>query len=195
MKEWVFERGGRLIYLGGNGLNCEVEFLDEHRIVYHNTCWSHSEPNYDESGNQHESRFSKRQESEANLLGVVFSTPGIMTAAPYRTLDASHWCFAGTGLNDGDLFGSKSQHLRVPGGASGHETDKVSPSSPAGVRALAKGINPDNGGAEIVAFETASGGEVFSVGSICWPACVLVDDVVSRITANVFERFTQSTMG
>ena len=26
--DWVFERGGRLMYLGGNGLNCEVEFLD-----------------------------------------------------------------------------------------------------------------------------------------------------------------------
>ena len=28
VKDWVFERGGRLMYLGGNGLNCEVEFLD-----------------------------------------------------------------------------------------------------------------------------------------------------------------------
>jgi N,N-dimethylformamidase len=29
VKAWVHERGGRFIYLGGNGLNCEVEFLDE----------------------------------------------------------------------------------------------------------------------------------------------------------------------
>ena len=29
VKAWVFERGGRLMYLGGNGINCEVEFLDE----------------------------------------------------------------------------------------------------------------------------------------------------------------------
>ena len=178
------------MYLGGNGLNCEVEFLDEHRIVYHNGCWSHSEPNFDDAGVAYESRFAKRQESEANLLGVVFSTPGIMTAAPYRTLDASHWCFADTGLKNGDLFGEKSQHLRVPGGASGHETDKVSASSPHGVRALAKGMNPNEGGAEIVAFETASGGQVFSVGSICWPACVLVDETVSKITANVLQRFS-----
>src|SRR5206468_620894 len=28
LKEWVFRRGGRLLYLGGNGLNCEIEFLD-----------------------------------------------------------------------------------------------------------------------------------------------------------------------
>ena len=28
VKQWVFERGGRLVYLGGNGLDCEVELLD-----------------------------------------------------------------------------------------------------------------------------------------------------------------------
>src|SRR5262249_47849956 len=28
VKSWVFERGGRLMYLGGNGLNCKVEFLE-----------------------------------------------------------------------------------------------------------------------------------------------------------------------
>ena len=28
LKAWVFERAGRLMYLGGNGLNCKVEFLD-----------------------------------------------------------------------------------------------------------------------------------------------------------------------
>jgi len=29
VKEWVNRRGGRLIYLGGNGLNCEIEYLEE----------------------------------------------------------------------------------------------------------------------------------------------------------------------
>ncbi|MDA1015027.1 MAG: carboxypeptidase regulatory-like domain-containing protein [Planctomycetota bacterium] len=189
LKSWVFERGGRLIYLGGNGLNCEIEFLDEHRVVYQNTRWSHSEPQYAADGREYESRFDKRQESEANLLGVAFTFAGIMTGAPYEVLDAEHWCFEGTGLKNGDTFGRNSLHQRIPGGASGHETDKITPQSPAGARALAKGLNPDNGGAEIVHFETASGGEVFSVGSITWPACVLVDDGVSAITANVMRRF------
>ncbi len=84
LKSWVFERGGRLMYLGGNGLNCEVEFIDDHRIVYQNTDWSHSEPQYRPDGSEYESRFDKRQESEANLLGVVFSFAGIMTGAPYE---------------------------------------------------------------------------------------------------------------
>ena len=112
-----------------------------------------------------------------------------MTAAPYRVVDASHWVFEGTGLANGDLFGERSQHERVPGGASGHETDKITANSPAGTKLLAKGVNPDEGGAEMVTFETGSGGAVFSVGSIVWPASLLVDEGVSDITRNVLRRF------
>ncbi len=38
-------------------------------------------------------------------------------------------------------------------------------------------------------YETSSGGAVFSAGSIAWPSAILVDACVSRITANVLERF------
>jgi hypothetical protein len=79
--------------------------------------------------------------------------------------------------------------MRIPGGASGHETDKVSASSPANVQVLARGLNADGGGAEIVIHEPGGGGAVFSVGSICWPSSVLVDDAVSKITENVLRRF------
>ena len=185
VKSWVFERGGRLIYLGGNGLNCEVTFPDPATMVVHN---GDSRKLQAELA-RYESRFGMRQESEANLLGVVFTESGVMTAAPYRVLSAGHWALAGTGLSDGDLFGQQSLHERIPGGASGHETDKLSPNSPAGAVRLAKGLNPDDGGADIVTFETPSGGAVFSVGSICWPSSVLVDDAVSKITANVLRRF------
>lgn len=187
VKHWVYERGGRLMYLGGNGLNCEVEFLDERRIVHRNGIWHHDDPEH----GGFESRFHARHESEARLLGVVFSMAGIMTAAPYRVVDDAHWCFQDTGLKDGDLFGRHSLHLRVPGGASGHETDKISPSSPRNVRLLAEGTNPGRGGAHLAHYETPSGGAVFSVGSITWPACVLVDEHVSQITANVLRRFLE----
>jgi hypothetical protein len=77
---------------------------------------------------------------------------------------------------------------RCWGGASGHETDKMSASSPAEARLLAKGLNPDDGGAEIVQHNTPSGGSVFSVGSITWPASLLVDEFTSQITKNVLNR-------
>lgn len=184
LKSWVHERGGKLLYLGGNGLNCEVEFLDDSTMVVQNG----NERERVRQGTT-ESRFHPRAESEANLLGVVFTYDGIMTSAPYEVKDAGHWVFAGTGLKNGDLFGEPSLHRRVPGGASGHETDKISPHSPQNVKLLAHGRNPDNGGADMIVYDTPSGGEVFSVGSITWPSSILVDDAVSKITANVLRRF------
>ena len=53
--------------------------------------------------------------------------------------------------------------------------------------------NIDDGGAEIVYYETTSPngqqGAVFSVGSITYVPCLLVDDAISRITSNVITRF------
>lgn len=186
VKRWVFAEGGRLVYLGGNGLNCEVELLPDGGMVVHNGAITDLWP--DGMGGA-ESRFAMRHESEARLLGVVFTPAGAMTAAPYRVVRADHWVFAGTGLREGDVFGTTCLHRRCPGGASGHETDKVSASSPPGVVRLARGVNPDDGGADMVMVETPSGGSVFSVGSITYPAALPVDDHVSRITANVLRRF------
>ena len=185
VKDWVFGRGGRLVYLGGNGLNCDVEFLDEQTCIYRND----DERRLRSVADAFESRFHLRHESEASLLGVVYDPRGIMTSAPYRVIDAGHWVFEGTGLREGNQFGQRSLHERVPGGASGHETDKLSKSSPPGTKLLAKGLNPNGGGAEMAIVEPAGKGAVFSAGSITWVSSILVDDAVSRITSNVLRRF------
>ncbi len=192
VKDWVFHRGGRFLYLGGNGLNCEVRFGPDGSMQ----CLSHLHSEHGEMGGkspdgglEYDSRMHRTLESEANLLGVVCSETGIMTAAPYRVIDASHWVFEGSGLCNGDLFGERTLHERIPGGASGHETDKRSPFSPPGAVLLAKGTNPDNGGAEVVIHERENAGAVFSVGSITWVAALLADDSVSTVTRNVVRAF------
>ncbi|MFN4258195.1 MAG: N,N-dimethylformamidase beta subunit family domain-containing protein [Gemmataceae bacterium] len=182
VKQWVQERGGRLLYLGGNGINCKIEFLHDDSAM---RCYNQWPTGY-------ESRFHHQVESEANLLGVVYSDPGAMTSAPYEVLQPDHWVFAGTGLRKGDLFGTATLHERCPDGASGHETDKISPSSPQNVRLLARGLNPDGGGAHLVYYETPSGGAVFSAGSIIYPSALLRDAPTSRITANVLRRFVEN---
>ena len=184
LKDWVFNRGGKLMYLGGNGLNCEVEFTDDSTMTVRNeVCIGTTPPGT-------ESRMHKRLESEANLLGVVFTDTGAMTGAPYRVVDADHWVFEGTGLGEGDIFGRESQHMRCFGGASGHETDKISEHSPKNTHLLAKGLNVDDGGAQMVIHKTESGGAVWATASINWLSSLLVDDNVSKITANVVRRFT-----
>jgi hypothetical protein len=190
--EWVKHKGGNFLYLGGNGLNCEGEFLDDGSALkfYNYMPTSGGDMGYTDpdTGVFIESRMHRRYKSEAELLGVVTTESGIMTAAPYKAVDTDHWIYAGTGLTDGDVFGKNGLQERCWGGASGHETDKMSGSSPANARLLAKGLNPDEGGAEIVQYDVPSGGSVFSVGSITWPASLLVDDFTSRITKNVLDR-------
>lgn len=183
VKHWVHDRGGRLAYLGANGINCEVELAGDAMVCL--------------NGNQRrratpapiDSRFELTVENEATLLGVAFTHAGVMTAAPYRAVDADHWVFAGTGLRAGDVFGTESLHSRVPGGASAHETDKIASASPSGIRVLAEGLNPGGGGAQMTIYEVPSGGSVFAASSLAWPSAVLVDDAVSRITRNVLARF------
>lgn len=180
VEDWV-HRGGRLMYLGGNGLNCEVTI--ERNAMRCLTFDDTSEPN-----TRHESRMHRTYAPEARLLGVAFTDPGVMTAAPYSVLDSTHWVFEGTGLKTGEKFGENSQHERVPGGASGHETDKVTLSSPEAVRTLARGENPENGGADMVYFNLGQGA-VFSTGSITWVTSLFPDKNISLITANVLRRF------
>jgi hypothetical protein len=181
VKQWVFHRGGKLIYLGGNGLNCEVEFNTPTSIIVRNG------DKRRQRAKQLESRMHDSYESEANLLGVVYDDRGAMTGAPYQVIDANHWVFAGTRLNQGDLFGTKGLHMRCPGGASGHETDKRTPYTPKNAHVVARGMNRDDGGAEMIYFDTDSGGAVFSAGSISYPASLPVDESISRITRNVIE--------
>jgi hypothetical protein len=182
VKDWVFQRGGRLIYLGGNGLNCEVEFDTPTSIIVRNG------DKREQHAKKLDSRMHDRLESEANLLGVVYTDAGAMTGAPYRVVDPDHWSLAGTGLKSGDLFGEKSLHMRCPGGASGHETDKRSASSPKNAHLIARGTNRDDGGAEMIYFDTEGGGAVFSAGSITYVSSLPVDENISKVTRNVIER-------
>lgn len=179
VKKWVFERGGKLMYLGGNGLHCEVRFSEDGSSMVCVNNWPAGK----------ESRMHGSVAAEASLLGVVFTDAGAMTSAPYAVIDPDHWIFAGTGLRQGDLFGLKTLHERYGHGASGHETDKISASSPSNTQRLAKGTNVDDGGGEIVYFDTPSGGAVFSVGSITFPSALFLDDPCAQITKNVLRQF------
>ena len=151
-KSWVHERGGRLIYLGGNGLNCEVEFRTRHdghalRSRLPGTGGAMT----GRHGRVFESRFPPHLESEASLLGVAFTQPGIMTAAPYRVVDAAHWAFAGTGLRDGEIFGRGHAAMSAfPAAPPATRPTSARPPRRRERRCWREGLNPDEGGAEMV---------------------------------------------
>lgn len=197
VRDWVFNRGGRFMYLGGNGIDCEVEFVDDTKVRYltdHNGAGTDMDVWLNGKERKYDNRFHKTFESPAPLVGVIFDHVGEGTSAPYKVTNAKHWIFKGTGLRDGDLFGEKTLHERVPGGASGHETDKRTPNTGEGFIGLAMGQNPgENAGAEMVYKDfPGNGGEVFSTGSITYISALLVDEKVSRITKNVLDHFLRN---
>ena len=194
LKTWVFERGGTLMYLGGNGLDCEVEFIHDDTATIHRNGdrrhWVEIRDFTGGAGSFPPGRMELTNECPAHLTGLHTTLTGMGTAAPFRVRAADHWAFEGTGLRAGDLFGQKTLDVRNPGGASGHETDKMCEHTPAGTILLAKGTNEHEGGSDLIAFETPKGGQVFSTGSICWICALPVDEQVGRVTANVIRRFS-----
>lgn len=120
-------------------------------------------------------------------------------------------------LRDAIFDGVKSSHIgtqgRLMGGAAGHEIDCVLPANDGqpGVTVLARssghaptmrpvsalvadGIEPDalEIHADLVLYARPRGGEVFSVGSICWCGSLAVpggEVGVARVTENVLRRF------
>jgi N,N-dimethylformamidase len=182
---WVVERGGQLCALGGNAINCEVRLEPGDQMTVLNGDLGARDsflPGV-------HCRFDATHKPSAALLGVTTTFSGYETGAPYRVQDGEHWAFAGTGLKTGDSFGFESVDRRAMGGASGHETDKRNEHTPLQARLLAKGLNPDGGGGEMVCIDFSSGGRVFSVGSISYTCSVAVDDLTSRVTANVLREF------
>ncbi len=153
------------------------------------------------------------------LLGVGFSAQGADERAPgYRKVlsDSSEgeWGFVFEGVEHPDAIGEFGLLL---GGAAGNEVDRADPGrgtpSETVVLATSKGHSdayqlavedimitaPGQGGSEqpmvrsdMVLVPYASGGRVFSVGSITWLGSISHNDYdndVSKVTRNVLENF------
>jgi hypothetical protein len=120
------------------------------------------------------------------ILGVQSDPRGIHTYAPFQVRAADHWLFRGTGVRPGDRIGASGLN---EGGASGGEEDKVDALTPPGAVRLAHGLNPGQGGADLVYFRTPWGGEVLSAGSISFCGSLVVDPVLDRLVMNFLGRY------
>lgn len=164
------KQGGNLLYLGGNAIAIRIT-----RTA--------TQMEKQEAGGLHDmdGRFGGYLvglgRSQARLLGVEYDGRGWNTYFPYAVIAENHPIFAGTGLRKGDEFGVT---------ASGHETDKISSSTPANAIHLAKGTNPNEAGADMVIYDHPAGGLVFSAGSISF-AQDLENPTLSRIVRNAFD--------
>ncbi|MCI5058025.1 MAG: hypothetical protein MRY83_18070 [Flavobacteriales bacterium] len=171
--------GGNIMYLGGNGLYWSVA-LDTHQIECRKKGDSFTYA--DGTGGL----WADKGKSPSKLVGSHYTTTGYGTYHPYKVFSPGHWVFEGTNLAAGEEFGQSSLN---GGGASGHETDKMDSETPSEFILLAKGTNPDNGGAQmIIREETQTEGMVFSAGSISYTGALSTDSRIARITKNVIQR-------
>ncbi|OZM77510.1 N,N-dimethylformamidase beta subunit family domain-containing protein [Pseudonocardia sp. MH-G8] len=153
------------------------------------------------------------------LAGVGFTAQGFDSGYGYARSAASadpsvSWVFDGVSAHVGGVFGTEGPGL---GGAAGDELDRadVTLGTPAGAVVLASSVGhsekialvpeeADHGyaaappgihpkvRADVVLLGRPGGGAVFSVGSIAWSTAMTHengDNDVSRITANVLDRF------
>lgn len=173
-------RGGHLMMMGANGIYAKVVLNPINEVLELRL-----------TGNNHSYEKSKGGRwrdlgyPESELLGTEYTRTGYNTYHPYRVLNEDHWIFKNTGLKNGETFGSTCSKVA---GASGLETDKRTKSSPKNLDFLAKGTNPDFGGAEMIYYTTPENGKIFSVGSITYTVC-LEDQHISQITKNVLDEF------
>jgi N,N-dimethylformamidase len=225
--EWL-GKGGRLIYMGGNGFYWRVATHEDHPGVIEvrrgeagTRCF---EMPPGERHHQFDGEFGGLWRSNGRtpqqLVGVGFVAEGFDSCHWYeRTGDSfdprAAFIFAGVGAEDriGD-FG-------VLGGAAGLELDAADPAlgTPAHALVLARSTGHSNiylvtveemvsthpavdgldnrlVRAELVFFETPSGGAVFSTGSIAWAASLChkgYRNNVAQITGNVVRRFLDPT--
>jgi N,N-dimethylformamidase beta subunit-like, C-terminal len=209
------EAGGRLAYLGGNGLNGRVSVdpdrphvLELRRNETQGLAWQAlpGEHHHASTG-AYGGDWRRQGRPEHRLLGVGLSAFGRGSAASYERVAeedpdrAAAAIFAG--LEPGAPIGHRGAVL---GGAAGFEIDNHDPvlGSPVDATRLASAsVGPEystwpddvrDGSAaapkrraDMVLRRPLGGGAVFSVGSIAWTGCLEGDDAnpVARVTENV----------
>ena len=219
--ERFLTEGGRLMYLGGNGFYWRVAFsehwpeaMEVRRAEDGNRGWVAEPGEYRHAFDGAMGGLWRRQARAPNrLVGVGFTAQGFTVSTHYRRTAASNdarCAFVFEGVEDeiiGD-FGLRG------GGAAGEEIDRfdIALGSPAHglVMAMSEDHPPDmflakeeflftlvpntdpRIHADLVFYETASGGAVFSTGSIAWAGALShngFSNNVATITGNVLRRF------
>ena len=222
-------RGGRLMYLGGNGFYWRAEpaetqpdAIEIRRAEGGIRVWeTFPGESYHSFGGGYGGLWRRIGRSGHAIVGVNFSVQGRHLGFPFSFTDGIQsprvsFMTAGIDTAPGTAFGDAGF---MGGGAAGFELDSVNAKygSPPHALVVAKGIviHPDYGPvnedmlihrhplpqedwscADMTFFETASGGAVFSVGSMTYAGSLMVDGgktALGRLTANVVYRFKDPT--
>lgn len=221
LKDWL-SRGGRLMYMGGNGFYWRIAFdpsgadcIEVRRAEDGTRAWLSEPGEYHHSFNGELGGMWRRLGTPPqSLVGVGFCAQGFGGSSHYRlTKDADdpRVSFILAGVDD-EIIGDFGLH---GGGAAGEEIDRADHAlgTPAHAIVIASsedhnafmvrakeelwqsmppGIEDPEVRADMVFFETPSGGAVWSSGSIAWAGSLAHNNYknsVASITSNVLRRF------
>jgi N,N-dimethylformamidase len=218
--ERYLDAGGRLMYLGGNGFYWVTTAPQDPWVIEVRRGMAGTRVWESPPGELHQAMTGERGglwrhrgRPPQALAGVGFTGQGFDRSLPYRVSpDAPGFIVAG--IDPAVLIGDGGSVL---GGAAGFEIDRMDMAlgtpPDAVLVASARGFSDAYQGAvedvttadsqqggsvselvrsDVVFFETAAGGAVFSVGSIAWCGA-LRDTPVGQLTWNVLSRFLDPT--
>jgi N,N-dimethylformamidase len=218
--------GGRLMYMGGNGFYWRIAYNPDNPAIIEcrraedgTRAWI-AEPGeyYHAFTGEYGGLWRRLGRPPNQLVGIGFAAQGFDGGTFYRlapgALDA-RVAFIMDGVTESEIIGDYGTQ---GGGAAGEEIDRYDEAlgSPPHAVVIASSENhrpgmlrvkeeihmsqPELQGpkvrADMVFFETPSGGAVFSTGSISYAGALAVnnfDNDIARITGNVLRRFVEET--
>lgn len=224
------DRGGKLMYLGGNGFYWRISFSDKHPGVIECRRSEAGIRPWEPGPGQFHHAFTgeygglwrRNGRPSTELTGLIMSSQGFDISSPYELTNAVKdprvdFMFEGIDTTPGRKFGDFGLS---GGGAAGLEIDRADYNlgTPPDAMILASSKShtdvylmtpedmldptPDMSGtqnetihADMVFFETAHGGAVFSTGSIAWAGAMAwnnYNNEVSRLMRNVLTRFNEA---
>jgi N,N-dimethylformamidase len=221
IESWL-GRGGRLMYMGGNGFYWRIAYhpedsglIEVRRAEGGTRAWM-AEPGeyYHGFSGEYGGLWRRIDRPPNRLVGVGFAAQGFDGGTYYRLASGaldSRVAFIMQGVEHSDIIGDYGTQ---GGGAAGEEIDRfdaqlgspdhcvVIASSEEHRPGMLRTVeefhmmmpDPRDGKvrADMVFFETPSGGAVFSTGSISYAGSLAVngyENDIARITGNVLERF------
>ncbi len=177
LKDYL-QHGGRLLYLGGNGVYEVVDYDVAPNIM------TVLGP-YASNPRHRLFRNANVGEPEAAVLGVAYIANIDPVGAPYRVTGEglAHRFLRGVHLDETRLVGAHGWN----NAASGWEVDTPTSDSPADLQTLALGQNTAPQIAHMTYYDHPGGGWVFSVGSINFGGSLVLDCALQTIVRNALD--------
>ena len=224
LSDWLAQ-SGRLMYLGGNGFYWRIAFCSQNPAIIEvrraedgTRAWiANPGEYYQQFDGQYGGLWRRLGGTPNELVGIGFAAQGFDGGTYYRVREGSsdpRAAFILDGVDQTDVWGDFGIQ---GGGAAGEEIDRWDESlgSPLHALILATSENHKVGmlrvkeefhmthpltedskvRADMIFFETPSGGAVFSVGSISYTGSLShngYDNEIERLTRNVLNRFNDS---